>query len=241
MNGKLSSNLTVKSKELVAIRSAGGSIWAGLWRKACPVDAGRPAATALRPASARSPENLSRRSRTMVARSSPRNSPSARRSRRRPRRSAAAGVAMRAACRLADDDVDDAEAHQILRGDLHVRCRVLRLCGVAPQDRRCALRRNHAVDGVLQHQHAVGGRNRDGAARAAFADDRRDIGDADGEAGLRSIARSLRLDRVPRRRCRDRRRRCRSARSPGYRNGRPCPSAAPPCDSLRAAPCRNYA
>ena len=37
---------------------------------------------------------------------------------------------------------------------------------------------------MLQHQHAVGGGDRDGAARAALADDDRDIGHAEREAGL---------------------------------------------------------
>ena len=58
------------------------------------------------------------------------------------------------------------------------------LRGVAPQDRGRALRRDHAVDRVLQHQHAVGGRDRDGAARAAFAEDHRDVRHAEIEAGL---------------------------------------------------------
>ena len=69
-------------------------------------------------------------------------------------------------------------------GDLHVGRGVLRLGGVAPQDRGRAFRRDHAVDRVLQHQHAVGGGDRDGAARAAFADDDRDVGHAELEAGF---------------------------------------------------------
>src|SRR4029077_2733469 len=86
--------------------------------------------------------------------------------------------------RLRHHGVDDAEPHHVVRRDLHVRGGVLGPGGIAPQDRRGAFRRDHAVDGVLQHDHAVGGGNRDGAAGAAFADDRRHIGHADLETGF---------------------------------------------------------
>src|ERR1700761_9550032 len=48
-------------------------------------------------------------------------------------------IAMRAAGRLAYDFIDYAEAHQVLRGDAHARRGLLRLGGVAPQDRCRAL------------------------------------------------------------------------------------------------------
>ena len=45
---------------------------------------------------------------------------------------------------------------------------------VLPQDRRAALDRDHRVDRVLEHVRAVGDAERERAARAAFADHRRD-------------------------------------------------------------------
>src|SRR6202040_1617489 len=66
--------------------------------------------------------------------------------------------------------------------DLHARRGVLGLGGIAPKNRGGAFGRDHAVDGVLQHDHAIGGGDGDGAAGAAFADDRRHVGDADVEA-----------------------------------------------------------
>ena len=77
-----------------------------------------------------------------------------------------------------------AEPHQVLGGDLHVGRGLLRLGGVAPQDRGGAFGRDHAVDGVLQHQHAVGGGDGDGAARAALADDDGDVRARRAQAGL---------------------------------------------------------
>ena len=73
------------------------------------------------------------------------------------------------------------KSQQILRGDFHVRRRVLRPGGVAPEDRGRGLGRGDGVDRMLQHQHAIAGGDGDGAARAALADDDRDIGDAEGQ------------------------------------------------------------
>ena len=73
---------------------------------------------------------------------------------------------------------------QVLRGDFHARGGFLRLRRIAPQDRGSTFRRDHAVDGVLQHDHAVRGGDRDRAAGAALADDRRDVGNADAQARL---------------------------------------------------------
>ena len=120
-----------------------------------------------------------------------------------------------------NDAVDDAEPEQILRGDLHVGRRVLRPRRIAPQDRGRAFRRDHRVDRVLEHQHAVGGGDRDRAAGAALADDDRDVRHAERRGRPRSSGRSPRPGRAPRRRCRDRRRRCR----PALITGRPKRSA----------------
>ena len=49
------------------------------------------------------------------------------------------------------------------------------------------------IDGVLQHQHAVGGGERNGAAGAAFAEDHRDIGHAERKAGVGRARDCLRL------------------------------------------------
>ena len=85
---------------------------------------------------------------------------------------------MGAAERLGDDAVDD------LR-DRSRSCAVIFMLvaaslarrGIAPQDRGRTLGRDHRIDRVLQHVDAVGGGDRDRAARAAFADDhRRSIG-----------------------------------------------------------------
>ena len=72
--------------------------------------------------------------------------------------------------RLRDDPVDHAELEAVRGIGLEGGGGLPRLAGVAPQDRGAALRRDHRVDRVLLHQHAVGERDRDRAARAALAD-----------------------------------------------------------------------
>ena len=58
--------------------------------------------------------------------------------------------------RLRHDPVDHAELEAVRRVGLERRGRLLRLPGVAPEDRGAALGRDHRVDRVLLHQHAVG-------------------------------------------------------------------------------------
>ena len=94
------------------------------------------------------------------------------------------GIAMRAAKRLGDDAVDDAERLQVGGRDLHRFGRIGRLVGRPPQDRRAAFRRNHRIDRMLEHQHAVGGGDGDCAARAALTDDRGDHRHAERKAFL---------------------------------------------------------
>src|SRR5688572_26394891 len=65
------------------------------------------------------------------------------------------GIRVRAAGRLGDDLVDHAEIEQVLRRDLEGLGRALALAGVLPQDRRAALRGNHRVDRILEHQDFV--------------------------------------------------------------------------------------
>ena len=55
---------------------------------------------------------------------------------------------------------------------------------VAPQDRGGGFRRGDRVDGVLEHQHAVGGGDGDGAAGAALADDHGDQRHAERQAAV---------------------------------------------------------
>jgi len=86
---------------------------------------------------------------------------------------------------LRHDLIDHAELVQVLGRQLQgLGRRLATLLGAAPEDRGAALGRDHGIDGVLQHQHAVGGRQRDGAARAAFADDGGDQRDPELQAGL---------------------------------------------------------
>ena len=111
--------------------------------------------------------------------------------------------------------------------------------GVAPEDRRAALGRDHRVDRVLLHQHAVGERDRDRAAGAALADHARDRRHLEPRHhGLRARDRAalavllggdarIRAGRVDER------------ERPGSRAGRRAPSPASPCGSPRDRPSRS--
>lgn len=83
------------------------------------------------------------------------------------------GFAVGAAHGFFDDGVDDGELFQVLRRQFQGARGVLGEFGGAPEDRGTAFGRNHGIDGMLQHHHAVGGGDGDRAARAAFADDDR--------------------------------------------------------------------
>src|SRR6478609_5481285 len=80
-------------------------------------------------------------------------------------------VVLRAAVRLGDDRVYDAELQAVERVRLERRRGLLRLAGVAPENRSAALGRDHGVDRVLLHEDAIGDGNGDGAAGAALPDD----------------------------------------------------------------------
>ena len=90
---------------------------------------------------------------------------------------------MRAADRLVDDLVDQAERLQAVRRDAQLLGGVGRALGGLPEDRGAALGRDHRVDRVLQHQHLVADADRQRAARAALADD----GDDDRHLELRHL------------------------------------------------------
>ncbi len=89
---------------------------------------------------------------------------------------------------------------QILGGQLQRLGGDRRLRLIAPQDRCAALRRDHRIDRVLQHQDPVAGRQRDRAAGSALTDDRRDDRHRRFQAGLDragdglGLAARLRLD-----------------------------------------------
>ena len=116
---------------------------------------------------------------------------------------------------------------------------LLRLAGVAPEDRRAALGRDDGVDRVLLHEHAVGNGDRDRAARAALADDAGDARDAEPrhrELAARDPA-SLPVllggdARIGARSVDER-----DDRESG--GGRPAPSRASPCGSPRDTSCRS--
>ena len=85
-------------------------------------------------------------------------------------------ILVRAARGLGHDGVDDAELVAEARRRLERGRRLAALVHVAPEDRRAALRRDHRVDRVLEHQHAIGDADRERAAGAALADHARHLG-----------------------------------------------------------------
>jgi len=78
------------------------------------------------------------------------------------------GIVVGAADRLRHDLVDDAPNEQVRRGDLQRLGRAHLLGGVAPEDRGAALGRDHAVDGMLLHQHPIADRDAQRAAAPAL-------------------------------------------------------------------------
>ena len=121
--------------------------------------------------------NFSRRRRTSLSGLSRRSSSSCLQQRLLHRRRGRLVVRVAAARRLGNDLVDHAQLEQVGRGDAQRRrgsLAHLRALAVLPEDRRASLDGDHRVDGVLQHVHAVGDAERQRAARAALADDRRD-------------------------------------------------------------------
>src|SRR5205823_8395258 len=79
-----------------------------------------------------------------------------------------------AARRFLDQLVDDAELERVARRELERLRRALALRGVAVEDRRARLGRDHRIPAVLQHQEPVADADGERAARAALADHDRD-------------------------------------------------------------------
>jgi hypothetical protein len=78
---------------------------------------------------------------------------------------------MRAALGLGHHRIDDAELEAVSGVGLERRSSLLRLSGIAPEDRGATLRRNHRIDRVLLHEHAVCNGDRDRATRSSLTDD----------------------------------------------------------------------
>ena len=80
--------------------------------------------------------------------------------------------------RFRHDRVDDAKLEAVVRGQAETLGRLVCLGDLAIEAHRRVLWRDHLVDGVLQHQHAVGNSHRDSCLRAALAADHREGGHA---------------------------------------------------------------
>ena len=94
---------------------------------------------------------------------------------------------MRSPHRLGDDSLDHAEVEAMGGVEPERGGRLLRLRGIAPEDRSTPLGRDHRVDRVLLHQDTVCDGDRNRATRAAFADHDGDSGYAKAQHhGLRS-------------------------------------------------------
>ena len=91
------------------------------------------------------------------------------------------GVVVGAAFGFADDFVDAAQHFDVGGGVAEGGGGLLLLAGVLPHDGGAAFGRDDGVDGVLEHEDAVGDGEGQRAAGAAFAGDGGDGGDA--EAG----------------------------------------------------------
>ena len=97
-------------------------------------------------------------------------------------------IEMRAALGLGNDFVDDSQFLQIARGNFQRFGGDFGFGRIAPKNRSATLRRNHGVDGILQHVHAIADGNRQRAARTAFSRD----GHNDGHGQARHLAKIAR-------------------------------------------------
>ena len=83
-------------------------------------------------------------------------------------------VRMRPLARLRHEGIDDAEAEAVVRGQPQPRGGLVRLRNLTVEAQGRVFGRDHLVDGVLQHEHAVGYTHRDGGLGGALARDDRE-------------------------------------------------------------------
>jgi hypothetical protein len=83
------------------------------------------------------------------------------------------GMALGAPRRLDDYLVDDSEAGQVASGQPESASRRTRARAVAPEDRRAAFRRDHRIDGLVQHQEDVADADGECAPAATLSRDHR--------------------------------------------------------------------
>jgi hypothetical protein len=106
-------------------------------------------------------------------------------------------ILVRAASRLGDHLIDDAQPEQIGCGQAEHIGRIGGTVAIFPEDRRTPLRCDDGVAAEFEHQNAVGEAESERAARPAFAGDRRDHGDTetgeDRERGADGLALSTLL------------------------------------------------
>src|SRR5438067_12368085 len=76
---------------------------------------------------------------------------------------------MRSSGGLGDDFVDHSQLDHVFSSDLQGLGGEIALAGVAPHDGGAPFGSNYGIDAVLEHEHAVGNSNRQGAARAALS------------------------------------------------------------------------
>ena len=91
------------------------------------------------------------------------------------------GIVLGAAAGFAEDVVDATHQFDVAGGVFESGGGLLFFAGVLPHDGGAALGRDDGVDGVFEHEDAVGDRERQRSAGAAFAGNGGDGGDA--EAG----------------------------------------------------------
>src|SRR6185503_10486560 len=78
-------------------------------------------------------------------------------------------IGVSASRRLGNDLIDHPQIEEVLRRDLEGLRGPLPLRRVLPQDGGAPLRGDHRIDGILEHQHAVGQADRERAPRAPLA------------------------------------------------------------------------
>ena len=102
-------------------------------------------------------------------------------------------IAVRAAHRFLDDTVNQPDFLQALRCQAQSLRSLIGTLSRLPQDRCAAFRRNHRIDGVLEHLDNICNRNRQCTARTAFPNHRRNERHLDFRHLIKIAADGLRL------------------------------------------------